>query len=41
MATAPKSDKVEPPPPSLFDAYVPDEAELAARSPVRRQGVGA
>ena len=38
MAAALAADA--PPPPSLFDAYTPQEAALAARSPLRRQGLG-
>jgi hypothetical protein len=42
MAASLAGDKAaEPPPLSVYDAYVADEAELAARSPARRQGVGA
>lgn len=41
MAAASAADKIEPPKPSVYEAYVADEAELAAQSPARRQGVGA
>jgi hypothetical protein len=40
-ASAAAADKLEPPKPSVYEAYVADEAELAAQSPARRQGVGA